>query len=88
MKFHVGWKDRGMGRGDYGILDENDKLIAEVSTGLLEHAKLLSAAPSLLEGCEKALTCGGLDPETKALIEDAVSQTCSSEKEVENDSPK
>ncbi len=44
----VGWKDRGMGHGDYGVIDETGKLIAEVKTGMGEDACLLAAAPDLL----------------------------------------
>lgn len=75
MKFAVGWSDRGHGHGDYGVLDEEGALIAKVVSGLGEHARLFAASPSLLEGCKKALTCGSLNSDVRAVIESAIAET-------------
>ena len=75
MKFSVGWRDRGHGHGDYGVLDENEVLIAEVVSGMGEHARLFAASPSLLEGCKKALTCQSLNSDVRAVIESAIIET-------------
>jgi hypothetical protein len=42
----VGWHDRDL--GDYGIIDETGKLIAQIETGMGEDAFLMSASPELL----------------------------------------
>ncbi len=74
-KFSVGWRDRGHGHGDYVVLDENGVLIAEVVSGMGEHARLFAASLSLLEGCKKALTCGSLDSAVRAVIKSAIAET-------------
>ncbi len=75
MKFHVGFQDRGHGHGDFAVLDEKDAVIAKVETGKLEDARLLSASPSLLEGCKKALTCASLDSSVRSVIQSAIAET-------------
>ena len=45
--WEVAWKDRGMGHGDYGIIDDKENLIAEIKTGMGEDAFLMAAAPEL-----------------------------------------
>lgn len=75
MKFVVGWRDRGHGHGDYGVLDEDGTLIAKVVSGMEKHARLLAASPRLLEGCKKALTCATLNSDVRALIESAIADT-------------
>lgn len=35
----VGFRDRGLGRGDYGILDAHGALVAEVKTGIVAHVQ-------------------------------------------------
>ena len=72
MKFHVGFHDRGHGHGDYAVLNEKDEVIAKVETGMLDDAHLLSASPSLLEGCKKALTCASIDSDVRAVIQSAI----------------
>ena len=60
-RWKVGWHDRGMGHGDYGVITEGEELIAKVVTGLEEHARLLAAAPDLereLGGIADALAAG------------------------------
>lgn len=46
-QWKVGWHDRGMGHGDYGIITETGDLVAKVTTGMAEDAHLLAAAPDL-----------------------------------------
>ncbi|KKN91169.1 hypothetical protein LCGC14_0220350 [marine sediment metagenome] len=69
----VGWNDRGLGHGDYGVVDASGKLIAEIATGRYDHALLFATAPKLLEGCKKALTCN-LNSDVRALIQNAVDE--------------
>lgn len=68
----VGWHDRGNGHGDYGVIDASGNLIAKVETGRYDHAALFAAAPKLLEGCKKALTCATLNSDVRILIRDAL----------------
>ena len=50
--WHVGFKDRGHGHGDFAVLDEAGTVIAEVKTELCQDAHLLAAAPDLVAFAE------------------------------------
>ncbi len=50
--WRVGFNDRGHGHGDYGVIDESGKLIAEIKTGLFEDASLMASSPELLAFAE------------------------------------
>ena len=71
----VGWKDRGMGHGDYAVLDEDGAVVAEVNTGLYEDAILLAMAPQLRDGVSKAIAAGVLSNELRLLLEHLLSKT-------------
>jgi hypothetical protein len=43
----VAWRDRGHGHGDYGVMDGDGNLVAEIRTGLKEDADLIASAPTL-----------------------------------------
>ena len=47
QKWNVAWRDRGHGHGDYGIINEAKELIAEIKTGMREHAELIAKAPEM-----------------------------------------
>jgi hypothetical protein len=65
----VAFRDRGMGRGDYGIISLDGPLIAELHgtfqsefpgaqveiLPVIENAHLFAAAPDLYDACAKAL---------------------------------
>lgn len=73
--FSIGWRDRGLGHGDFGILDREGKLIAKVVSGREDHARVLAASAMLLEGCKKALSCASIDSSVRKLIETIVAET-------------
>jgi hypothetical protein len=64
----VGWRDRGLGRGDFGVITEDGVLVAEVKSvhGSLagdltllpdfRNANLFAAAPLLYEACRATLS--------------------------------
>ena len=72
--FSVGWRDRGLGHGDYGILDKDGELIAKVVSGRGDHAFVFAASAMLLEGCKKALSCASIDSSVRKLIETIVAE--------------
>lgn len=80
----VGWNDRGLGRGDYGVIDASGKLIAKIETGMYDHAILFATSPKLLEGCRKALTCGSLNSDVRALIQNALAELKPQKRNVAN----
>lgn len=43
-EWKVGWHDRGHGRGDYGVIDEAEQLIAKIVTGLHVDADFIALA--------------------------------------------
>lgn len=57
-KWSVGFHDRGMGRGDFAVINDEGTVIAKVETGMLEDADLLAAAPALLAACEALVDVG------------------------------
>lgn len=50
-KWEVGFKDRGMGCGDFAVLADSGDVIAKVTTtpDALDNANLIAAAPLLYE---------------------------------------
>lgn len=60
----LGYRDRGLGHGDYGVVTEDERLLAEVKSMDLcdgtrlpdkANAHLFAAAPELFAACEAAL---------------------------------
>ncbi len=82
--FAVGWRDRGMGHGDFGILDSEGELIAKVVSGREDHALVLAASAMLLEGCKKALTCASIDSSVRTLLETIVAEATQGKKPPES----
>ncbi len=81
--FSVGWRERGHGHGDYGVLDSDGVLIAEVVSGRKDHVFVLAASAMLLEGCMKALSCASIDSSVRKLIETIVAEATKGKKEPE-----
>lgn len=90
----VGWLDRGMGHGSFGVIDDSGNLIAKVVTGLEEDALILAAGPKLLAACQDVVSQlrdhrtehgFGISPQMRFLIDEAVDAISKAEPPIEKD---